>query len=131
MWDYFNIAKKVALAHDDNRGFFLGAIGIRHDGAVVKSCNGPVIIYDDTKKTSYPAAHAEYRLARKLDKGSIVFVCRIRRVDDSFGMARPCQDCQRKLAAKGVKKVNYTLNNNEFGTLYLGKNWKYTDGDIT
>jgi deoxycytidylate deaminase len=130
MWYYFDLARKVALSRKDSRDFLIGSVGIRSDGVLVKACNGPVIIFDDTKKTSYPAAHAEYRLARKLDKGSVVFVCRVKRLDHSFGMARPCRDCQRTLASKGVKKVYYTINDVEFGVLYLDKRLRYSEESI-
>lgn len=119
IWRFFAIARRVAIAHDDIRDFYLGAVGIRNDGAIVKASNGPVVMIDSDRKSSYPAAHAEFRLSRKLDKGSIVFVCRIKKGNKSFGLARPCKDCQRKLAAKGVKKVYYTINDHEYGVLFL------------
>lgn len=128
MWEYFEEARKAAIANDDERDYFLGAVGIRTDcSKLISACNGPAIIATDTNKKSYPPAHAEYRLARKLNKGSTVFVCRIKSIDGSYAMARPCIDCQRKLASKGVEKVYYTINNYEYGVMYLDKNWKYVD----
>ena len=113
------MARKAARPQNDIRGFYIGAVGIRKDGAIVKSRNGPVIMDESVGKSSYPAAHAEYRLCRKLDKGAVVFVCRIRRGDGSFALARPCIDCQRRLTSKGVKKVYYTISDTEYGVMYL------------
>jgi tRNA(Arg) A34 adenosine deaminase TadA len=119
MWRFFNLAKEVATRKRDTRAYLIGAVGIRCDGATVKACNGPVIMDTESRK-SYPAAHAEARIVRKLDLGSIVFVCRVRQKDGSFGMARPCIDCQRVLAGKRVKRVYYTVSNTEYGVMYLG-----------
>ena len=128
MWKYFDEARKVAIANEDVRDYFLGAIGIRTDCTkLIKACNGPAMISTSSTRRNYPAAHAEYRLAQKLNKGSIVFVCRVKKGDNSYAMARPCANCQRRLASKGVVKVYYTINDNEYGVMYLDKNWKYVD----
>jgi len=118
----FKKARELALSKKDKRSFYLGAIGIRSDGAVVSSTNGPAVMNDDKgRKKSFPKAHAEYRLARKLDVGAVVFVCRVKRGSKKIGLARPCEDCQRVLKAVGIKKVYYTINNNEYGVLYLNE----------
>lgn len=106
-----DIAKGAATSKNDHRNFMIGAAAIRNDGTVVRSCNGPVIMFSETHKT-FPAAHAEARLARKLDKGSVVFVCRVR-TNGEFAMAKPCPDCMRALAARGVKRVYYTVDNDK------------------
>lgn len=108
IWKYFQQCKELATAKKDRRTFRLGAIGIRSDGAMVTAANGPT---DNPR----PHVHAEFRLATKLDHGAIVFVARVRR-DGSFGMARPCRDCRRILKSRGVKKVYYTVSNDEYGT---------------
>jgi len=116
-------AKEVATSKKDRRSFYLGAVGIRNDGAIVSATNGPAVMIDDNKgrKKSFPQAHAEYRLARKLDVGAVVFVCRVKRGSKKIGLARPCGDCQRILRAVGVKKVYYTINSYEYGVLYLNE----------
>jgi len=127
-WTIFEEAKRVAIANQDERDYFLGAVGVRTDCAkLITACNGPAVISPQFNKHSYPPAHAEYRLARKLNKGSVVYVCRVRQIDGTFAMARPCVDCQRVLALKGIEKVYYTINNYEYGVMYLNKNWKYID----
>ena len=107
------IAGRTATKRDhDARDYWLGAVGVRGDGVIVMSANGPAP--DKTREV-----HAEYRLSKKLDYGATVYVARVRMVDGKFGKARPCADCQNALRAKKVKKVFYTLGPDEFGILYL------------
>ena len=108
IWNYFDQCKEVATSKKDRRTFRLGAVGIRSDGALVNSANGPT---DHPR----PHVHAEFRLCTKLDYGAVVFVARVKR-DESFGIARPCKDCRRILKSRNVKKVYYTISNEEYGT---------------
>jgi len=124
--EYFEKAREAALAkRNDFRNFYVGAVGIRSDGAVVSATNGPAVLNEKEKskgrKHSFPQAHAEYRLCRKLDVGAIVFVYRVKRGSKKVGKARPCEDCQRVLRAVGVSKVYYTINEFEYGVMYLNK----------
>lgn len=93
-----------------SRKFRLAAIGIRRDGRIVVSRNG------GTKGERTPSAHAEARLARKLDKGSIVYVARTTKIGNTV-IAKPCPRCLAVLKYKAVSKVVYTINENEYGVL--------------
>ena len=112
IWDYFEMAGKIAVSKEDRRSYLLGAIAIRGDGAIVAALNGP---------SQFPAreAHAEFRLARKLDVGAVVYIARVKVGDGTFGNAKPCSSCRKILKAKGVNKVFYTLGPKEFGVLYF------------
>jgi len=110
IFNYFEIAGKLTLNKEDNRSFLLGAIGIRKDGAFVKAINGPSIFPERT-------AHAEYRLSNKLDVGSEVYVCRVRLLDNKFALARPCDSCMKVMFSRGVRKVYFTVSENEFGVI--------------
>lgn len=114
IFNYFEIAGKTAQRNqDDRRAFLLGAIGIRTDGAMVKSFNAAV-------KIPTPEGHAEYRASKKLDVGSVVYVARIRRKDGKFGMARPCVSCVNAMKARGVIRCYFTTDNpGEYGILDL------------
>ena len=57
------------------------------------------------------SAHAEARLARKLDVGSKVFVTRVNKRGD-WRLARPCPNCFRVLWAKGVQTIWWTTGKN-------------------
>ena len=111
IWNYFEIAGKLATKKKDRRYYFLAALGIRSDGTAVSSVNGA------PAEGPMREAHAEYRLSKKLDYGAIVYVARVRIGDGTFGMAKPCLDCQKALRSRGVKKVYYTLGNDKFGVL--------------
>lgn len=64
-----------------------------------------------------PTAHAEARLAKKLDVGSVVYVARVRCDNGKLAMSKPCPHCERILKNRGVKRVTYTIGENEFGVL--------------
>ena len=122
---FFSAAAAVAIKKDDKRGHRIGAVAIRKDGAIVSASNGGIqetaaeylTVCADGKKR-YPQAHAEVRLSRKLDAGSIVFICRVAG-HGSYALAKPCRNCERVLRNKGVKKVYYTISNNEYGVILL------------
>ncbi len=110
VWKYFEIAGQAAQKKEDPRFFWLGAVGIRSDRVIVSASNGPSYGHDRR-------VHAEYRLARKMDGESIVFVARIGRDTGHFRIARPCFDCEKVLKHKGVKKIFYTISHNEYGCI--------------
>lgn len=107
IFSYLKIAGKIA-AKGQKRSFSLGAVARRKDGVIVQSFNGP---------TRFPekGAHAEQRLSKKVDVGSVVYVARILQSDGSFAMAKPCDSCMRALISRGVKRVYWTVAPNEFG----------------
>lgn len=67
-----------------------------------------------------PAWHAEARLSRKLDFYSVVYVARATSDGTEFGLARPCEGCQRALRRKRVERVYYSINADEYGVMELG-----------
>lgn len=94
------LAIEVSRLKDDDRHFCLGAVGVRADGALVTACNG-------NPKEPDRRHHAEYRLCRKLDKGSVVYVARTT-VDGRVACAKPCMSCMKAMKYKGVRGVWYT-----------------------
>lgn len=103
---YLKIAGEIACKGQEYRKFFVGAVAIRNDGAIVYSFNGP---------TKYPvrSVHAEYRISKKIDVGAVVYVARIKANGES-AIAKPCKNCQKALKSKGVKRVYYTVDNDSF-----------------
>jgi len=97
---------------DDNRTFWLGAMGLRNDGVLVSSRN---IAAPDCA----PRHHAETRLVRKLTHGSVVWVARVAKGTGDWALAKPCPGCERRLRGVGVTKVVYTIDPNEWGILDL------------
>jgi hypothetical protein len=121
MLDFLLEAAELAIptSKSDPRSFWLGAIGIRKDGALVSSRNGAVSFSSSVDLANVNVvSHAETRLLRKLGKDGIIFVSRVLRKDRSLAMARPCPDCQLKIRAHRAKKVYYTINDNQFGVWF-------------
>lgn len=111
-------AAEMAVPHfnKDPRNFWLGAIGLREDGASVSSRNGAVSYSASVENYHLnPGSHAEGRLLRKLGKNGIVYVARVFRKDRNLAMARPCTMCRALCKAHKVKKVYYTINQNQYG----------------
>lgn len=108
---YLKVAGKIASQGGSYKHYFLGAVGVRKDGAIVTAFNVP------TKEPSREA-HAEYRLARKLDRKATVYVARITS-GGRVGLAKPCPSCLQRLTKGHVKKVYYTIAENEFGVITL------------
>lgn len=114
MHKYLREASRISCKGNKLRRAFVGAIGKRNDGVIVQSWNG------SSAGTTYdrcPSAHAEARLSRKLGSGSIVYVARVRRDNGKLAMAKPCPDCERILRNRGVVRVEYTINEHEYGVL--------------
>lgn len=107
--DYLRLAALSASRKSDRRSFLLGAVGRRSDGALVRASNGPSFYPE-------PCAHAEARLARKLDVGSEVWVARVAR-GGGLALAKPCASCQRILRSRGVKRVVFSMSSTEYGVL--------------
>jgi cytidine deaminase len=98
-----NLAASRAVTGPIDRRFYVGAVAIRKDGAIVTARNELVEI------PTYPG-HAEARLMRKAGYGAIVFVARVLRNGD-LALAKPCPRCQSVMRNHGVKKVYYTTYN--------------------
>lgn len=105
-------AAGLSLYGKEDRKFRLGAIGVRTDGAIVYSTNGGV------KGAQTPSHHAESRLCRKLDFGSVVYVARVLKSGE-IAMAKPCIGCQIAMKNRGVAKCWYSINEREFGCIYF------------
>lgn len=105
---YLHLAARYA-PRSDVRQYRLAAVGLRADGAMVVSRNGPSL--DEAAM-----CHAEARLCRKLDKGATLFVTRILG-DGTWAMARPCARCLWRLRGRKVARVFYSIGPNEFGCL--------------
>lgn len=118
VWRMLQEAAIVSRLKRDDRRFYIGAIGLRSDGTKVIAWNG-------NPKEPTREHHCEYRLSRKLDRGSTVFLART--VYSPTGVnsqgllanSRPCPDCEKVLRYRGVRKVYYTISEREYGVLYL------------
>lgn len=107
---HFNIAAKIAMSKTNRRHFILGSLAIRNDGAIVTAYNSPTM--QPMRHT-----HSEFRLSRKLDYGATVYVVRVNHKTLNFCMAKPCGACMKALLSKRVKKIYYTISNEEYGVI--------------
>ncbi len=123
---FFKIAANVATKIDDQRDHRIGCVGVRSDGATTTARNGSVkessskhlLTCKKTGKRRFPKAHAEVRLSKKLDVGSVVFLCRVGG-KGNWLLSKPCQNCLRVLRNKGTKRVYFTISNSEYGVITL------------
>lgn len=109
------LAGQVAVKRISNRNFYIGAIGIRNDQAIV-------IARNEAAMEPTPAVHAEARLAKRLDYGATVYVARIKFAKTNYAeyaLAKPCPDCMRVLAHRRVKRIYFTISNNEWDLIDL------------
>jgi tRNA(Arg) A34 adenosine deaminase TadA len=112
IFNFFEIAARTAKSKVDERSFLLGCVAVRNDGAIVKALNS-------ASELPNRQAHAEYRIASRIDYGATVYVARVRLMDGTFGMAKPCRDCMKILMARKVRKIYYTISQKEYGTIYF------------
>jgi len=84
---------------------------MRSDGKIVTG-------YNQTYLDRHWQSHAESRVCRKLDVGSVVAVVRIGE-GNGWRMAKPCASCVRCMKRTGVERVLYSIRENEYGTMVL------------
>ena len=89
----------------------------RHGCVVARGAR--VLSVKRNKTKTHPAGrnytkmlHAEVacivQLGEQHTLGADMYVCRVMRDDKTFGMSRPCRDCQKMIADAGIKNVFYT-----------------------
>lgn len=105
---YLQLAATVAL-NDKPRAYYLGAVGLRSDGTLVASPNGAC-------EHPMPSAHAEARVARKLDKHAVIYVSRVTR-SGKIAIAKPCKNCEKLMRLRKVARCYYTIDENEYGCI--------------
>ena len=110
IWNFFEMAGKIAVAKEDERAFKLGVVAVRKDGVMVFTSNS--VSQEPNRR-----AHAEWRAAGKIDYGSTVYVARVRLLNGEFALAKPCFACEKVLRSRKVKRIYYTISHNEYGVL--------------
>jgi deoxycytidylate deaminase len=131
MQKYIKMAEKYALDHkfDEGLEYFLCALIVR-GGSIIsvgfnkKPTNTFVEHYADVargKRDYCMSTHAELdaicKARAKVDlRGTKLYVTRIK-PSGGMGMARPCEICMGALENYGIKRVYYSIENNEYGVL--------------
>ena len=112
---YLRLALGVAIAgRTKEKSHHLGAIGIRQDGSVVSSHNTRSLNRNGL-------VHAESKVIRKAGRGCTLYIVRVA-ANNKMTMGKPCQICQRVIKQNKVKKVVYSISENEYGVWYPLKN---------
>lgn len=111
--NYLELAAKVAknnISSQDclyRKEYNFGVVCLRQDGSIAISNN-------ILTATPNPAAHAEKRVLAKAGLGATLYIVRLKR-DGCWGMAKPCKHCETLIKNKRVKKVVYSIGDNEYG----------------
>lgn len=102
-------AIKIAIkSKTKKKHHYLGCIAQRADGSFVYSTNSRAI-------SKSPSVHAEAKVLKKAGVNAILWIARVM-ADGSWGMAKPCGDCEKLIKKYKVKKIYYTIDKNEYGT---------------
>lgn len=104
-----SVAAKFSRLKQDDRCYCLGAVAIRGDDVLVWACNS-------APKQPTPLHHAEAKLARKLDRGAIVYLARTL-ADGTWANSKPCNNCHRILKNAYVTRVYFTTGPDTFDCL--------------
>jgi len=108
---HFRMAKEVAIKGSNVHRHRIGALGVRSDGAIVKSPNLP-------NRLPEPQAHAESRVCKKMDWGGVIYVVRVLR-NGKTAIAKPCASCMAAMRNSGVRRCFYSINDNSYGIIEL------------
>lgn len=122
IWSTFEIARKIALKSDYK--YKLGAILMKGGKIINAKCNSAKTHKWATRLYKYGSRHAELNTLINLNYeqtcNSIMYVVRTNKTNH-FALSRPCSMCLNASKKMGIKKIYYTINNYEFGTIYLNK----------
>jgi cytidine deaminase len=110
-----NLAVQIAGQSKDEKEYYLACVAKRNDGAIVASVNHS---FSGQKVFLH---HAEARVLRKCDYGSILYVARVYKDRETIANAMPCSYCQNFIRNMGVKKAYYTIDQDTFGFWYPEK----------
>jgi len=116
------LAKKIAAANDDYPEWRLAAVCVK--GGSVQSVGWSKLKRDPLFLDQFYncSVHAEVDCLKRMNfqaKNCVLHVARLRK-GGGFGLAKPCANCATMIESSGVKKVIYTISDDEFGV------WKPT-----
>ena len=123
---YMDVAKKVAL-QSDFPDYRHGAVLVKGNSIRNTTYNkdnfcsfGKRFQKDHTGRTT---VHAELGvilwLDRSITSGATVYVARVGKTDDEYKLSKPCSMCHAALKYVGVKRVVYTIDDDEVGSYRL------------
>ena len=122
---YMDLARKVA-EESESTDYRHGAVLTRGAAVISTSCNkngfkGFGQRFRD-RDCGHATRHAELGVILGVDRskttGAVVYVARIGKAGE-LRLSKPCNMCRAVLEYVGVKKVFYSINENEIGVIKL------------
>lgn len=119
---FFEIAKNEAKKSEYQ--FRHGAVMIRGGNIITSSFNKarPVNFAHKHHHNNNGSLHAEIgcvlNIEKEKTKGCDIYVVRITKTND-FVISRPCEMCQIICGEMGIKRIYYSIANNEFAYIKL------------
>ena len=110
-----NLAAKTALESIYPK-YQHGAVIERGGNVIGKGCN--VVRYSDPD-TACSSTHAEVAALNEASttEGADLYVARV--TGHKLALSRPCKKCEMAIRAAGIKRVYYSIANNEWAELIL------------
>lgn len=102
-------AIKIAGACKDNKPWYMACVAKRSDGAIVSSVNHSFF------GEKVPQHHAEARVLKKCDHGSVLYVARVLKDRVTVANSMPCPYCQSYIKNMEVKLVYFTISPGLYG----------------
>jgi deoxycytidylate deaminase len=116
----YQIAERVARANTSYERWPFGCC-IRKGGAVQaigwNSYKADPFYLDDHRNCSVHAEVAALRQLRYRARGCSMFVVRVMR-SGPIGLAYPCANCRTLIIDSGIRRVTYSIDNNNRGVWY-------------
>ena len=119
---FLDHCKTIATGSDFK--FRHGAILVNCNNIIRSSCNSPrpIIAFNKFHPNRIASLHAEIGciLNMKLEqtRGCDIYVCRILR-NNKFANSYPCEMCQAVCSKMGIRKIYYSIADNDYGVLKL------------
>ena len=66
---------------------------------------------------------AKKRLTNAEMAKSSIYICRVKKFNTQFGIAKPCSGCEACINAHGIKKVYYTNDTDNYDLSYVFEKW--------
>lgn len=120
---FIEVARAVALSSlgtGPNSQFRLGSVLVYKKRIISSGVNSHHTDRKMLKFYPYPFVHAESAaiFKRGLDNcyGCVLYSCRVKK-DGTIALSKPCQFCSDLIKEVGIKRVVYSISENEYGEI--------------
>lgn len=125
-----SLAANVAQ-QSDHKTHRIGAVLVKGGSVINTSCNkvqwnsfaSRFAHLRNNCQPEHASVHAEIGtvlgISRNKTRGADIYVVRVRKINEKYGLAKPCKMCQGLLTEVGIKRIFYTINENEIGKMVI------------